>query len=68
MRISKKYLKELLEIYEKREKELKDAIKSYENHIETVKAPILVRELLDLRLEEAQLQGRIDLCSWLIMK
>lgn len=68
MRISKKYLKELLEIYEEREKELKDAIKSYENHMETVKAPILARELEELCLEEAQLQGRIDLCSWLIMK
>lgn len=66
MRISKKYLKQLMECYESQLKELRQSIKSYQKEIEVADKPILANELKELYLHEANLQGRMSLCRWLI--
>ena len=66
MRITKKYLKNLMDCYEHKQKELQKAIKSYEKQMEIAEKPILANELKELYLQEANLQGRMSLCGWLI--
>ena len=66
MRITKKYLKRLMDYYESKQKELTETIKSYEKQMEIAEKPILANELKELYLKEANLQGRMSLCGWLI--
>ena len=66
MRINKKYLKHLMDCYESKQKELTETIKSYEKQMEIAEKPILANELKELYLQEANLQGRMSLCKWLI--
>lgn len=66
MRITKKYLKNLMDCYESKQKKLQKTIKSYEKQMKVAGKPILANELKELYLQEANLQGRMSLCEWLI--
>lgn len=66
MRISKKYLKQLMECYESQEKEIQKTIESYEVEILSNPKPLLEKELGRLYITQAKLQGKMSLCKWLI--